>query len=63
MRIKLRDEGKSLGLPGETLGSYVNPKIKILKNERNNKKGNAVEKRTNELLIEIAKGLQNLKRL
>jgi fatty acid/phospholipid biosynthesis enzyme len=45
-------------LPGETLGSYVKPKIEILKNERNDKKGKAVEKRTNELLTEIPKGLK-----
>ena len=62
-RVKHRNESKSLGLPGETLDSYVNLEIEIFKNERKNEKSYAVHKRTNELLIEIPKGLKNLKRL
>ena len=30
-RVQLRKEGLSLGLPGETLGTYINPKILTLK--------------------------------
>ena len=30
-RVQLRKEGERLGLPGETLGTYINPKILTLK--------------------------------
>ncbi len=46
-RVRLRNEGKSLGSPGETLDSYINLKIEIFKNERNKEKSDAVDKRIN----------------
>ena len=62
-RIKLREEGLKLGLPSETLGTYITPKLLSLRQDRNNKKDDIVEQRTNELVTEIPEGMKKLKSL
>ena len=56
-------EGKEKGLPWQTMETFINPEIHKFEQERKLQREEAIEKRTNELMIDIPEGLKNLKRL
>ena len=56
-------EGKEKGLPWQTMETFINPEIHKFEQERKSRRDEAIEKRTNELMIDIPEGLKNLKRL